>query len=166
MKYFIDTEFIEAPFYLEPISIAVVAEDGREFYAVVEEFDVSRADPWVIKNVIPKLPPRGTPCWMSKTNIASNLRTFIENGKTIPEFWAYFADYDWILFVWLLGGRMVDLPKDWPKFCLDLKQSMVTLGISKNQLPSIDANNQHDALVDARWGMSALTWLFSEKNKK
>ena len=34
MKYFYDTEFIEDGSTIELISIGVVAEDGREYYAV------------------------------------------------------------------------------------------------------------------------------------
>ena len=33
MKYWIDTEFIERPCTIDLISIGLVAEDGREFYA-------------------------------------------------------------------------------------------------------------------------------------
>lgn len=49
MKYFIDTEFIEdftQPFlsksrhYIDLISIGLVAEDGREYYAISNEFDI------------------------------------------------------------------------------------------------------------------------------
>lgn len=67
-----------------------------------------------------------------------------------PEFWAYFADYDWVLFCWLLGGRMIDIPDGWPMFCMDLKQSMVERGLTKSDLPP-DPANAHDALADARW---------------
>lgn len=113
------TEFIEAPFYLAPISVAVVAEDGREFYAVNRAHDPARADPWVVENVLAKLPPVGGPSWMSREQIAERLRAFAA-GDERPEFWAYFADYDWVLFCWLHGGRMVDMPAHYPKFCMDV----------------------------------------------
>ena len=41
MRYFYDTEFIENGRTIELISIGVVAEDGREFYAISTEFDAS-----------------------------------------------------------------------------------------------------------------------------
>lgn len=41
MKYWIDTEFIERPFTIDLISIGLVAEDGREFYAESSEVDWS-----------------------------------------------------------------------------------------------------------------------------
>lgn len=67
MKYFIDTEFIEGfhkPFlgkrrhFIDLISIGIVAEDGREYYAISDEFDESKASGWVKENVIDRLPSR------------------------------------------------------------------------------------------------------------
>ena len=52
MKYFFDTEFRQAVHnplvgkkhnYLELISIGIVAEDGREYYAVSKDFDINAA---------------------------------------------------------------------------------------------------------------------------
>lgn len=40
-----------------------------------------------------------------------------------PEFYAYYADYDWVVFCWLFG-RMIDLPKGFPMYCKDLKQEL------------------------------------------
>lgn len=39
------------------------------------------------------------------------------------EFYAYYADYDWVVFCWLFG-RMIDLPTVFPKYCRDLKQML------------------------------------------
>src|SRR5258705_13911766 len=64
MKYFIDTEFIEGfhkplfgkrRHFIDLISIGIVAEDGREYYAVSNEFRYKDAGDWVKKNVIEKL---------------------------------------------------------------------------------------------------------------
>lgn len=56
MRYFYDTEFIDNGRIIDLISIGVVAEDGREFYAVSTEFDPESAGRWVRHNVLPKLP--------------------------------------------------------------------------------------------------------------
>ncbi len=39
------------------------------------------------------------------------------------EFYAYYADYDWVVFCWLFGKR-IDLPKGFPMYCSDLKQML------------------------------------------
>ncbi len=52
MKYFLDTEFLEdftKPFlgkkrhFIDLISIGIVADDGREYYAISKDFDLKRA---------------------------------------------------------------------------------------------------------------------------
>lgn len=40
-----------------------------------------------------------------------------------PTFYAYYADYDWVLFCTLFGA-MVDLPTGFPMYCIDLKQEL------------------------------------------
>lgn len=144
-KYFIDTEFIEETHRLFPISIGIATDDGREYYAVCSWFPELRASLWVRDNVIAKLPARDT--WKSAVVIADELRAFVDAGGSRPEFWGYYADYDFVIFTWLLGGILVDFPKGWPKYCLDLKQSMRERGI-ESMPPKEDA---HDALADARW---------------
>lgn len=69
MKYYLDTEFIEnfkkpikwlptigsfnKPYhFIDLISIGIKAEDGREYYAVCNEFNPNDADEWVKENVI------------------------------------------------------------------------------------------------------------------
>ena len=56
MKYFLDTEFIDDGVTIDLISIGIIAEDGREFYYINEEFDPTKASQWVVDNVLSKLP--------------------------------------------------------------------------------------------------------------
>ncbi|MBD2076279.1 3'-5' exoribonuclease [Phormidium sp. FACHB-592] len=60
MRYWIDAEFIERGHRhpIDLISIAVVAEDDREYYAISTEFNPNHASQWVKDNVLDKLPPR------------------------------------------------------------------------------------------------------------
>ena len=76
MRYFYDTEFIEDGRTIELISIGVVAEDGREYYAVSTEFDPERAGSWVRANVLPKLPPPASQLWRSRSRIRLDLEEF------------------------------------------------------------------------------------------
>ena len=76
MRYFYDTEFIEDGRTIELISIGVVAEDGREYYAVSTEFDPERAGSWVRANVLPKLPPPASQLWRSRSQIRADLEKF------------------------------------------------------------------------------------------
>lgn len=207
MKYFIDTEFIEGikkkPFFkrsgktehfLHLISIGIVAEDGRRYYAISNEYDYNEASEWVQKNVI--LPMyiqevhgdarnvlsvnnfhRWTNNGKSNAQIAKDIIEFINPGiKDLiytytrhdcwaevyykkefeyirqhntkipdsyyksgvdgkgyernesliynqPELYGYYSSYDWVLFCSLFG-RMIDLPRGFPMYCRDLKQTL------------------------------------------
>jgi len=168
-RYFLDTEFIEDGRTIDLISIGVVCEDGREFYAESTDVDLGRANEWVQANVVPHLWHRradkasanrwsrdgGAGGLMSRSAIASELRRFVNQGGGPPEFWGYYADYDWIV-VCQLFGRMVDLPSDWPMLCLDLKQEAIRLG--SPDLPPQEGT-EHHALADARWNKVAFDFL-------
>ena len=89
-----------------------------------------------------------------------------------PEFYAYYADYDWVVFAQLFG-TMMDLPKGFPMYCKDLKQEIDrkvdnkrnSTDRSKVNVASFDVylkglkndsnypkqNNEHNALADAKW---------------
>lgn len=156
-RYWFDTEFMEDGERIELLSIGVVCEDGREYYAVSADADHSHANEWVVKNVIPHL---GEPVW-SRARIAGDLLKFVNAGAAKPEFWAYYGDYDWVVLCQLYG-RMIDLPKSWPMFAMDVKQLAVTLG--NPRLPE-QTSTEHNALEDARWTRDAWQFLASPSGR-
>lgn len=144
MKVFFDTEFIEDGRTIDLISIGLVREDGDELYLISSEFDEKRACPWVRENVLTHLPKTIDVARHSRIEIGRQVRLFLCDVP--PEFWAYYADYDWVVLCQLYG-RMLDLPDNWPKYCRDLKQLADERGI---RLPK-QVSNEHHALADARW---------------
>jgi hypothetical protein len=286
MKYFLDTEFIEGTqkgFFLKRraggytraiptidlISIGIVAEDGREYYAISKDFNLKEAwnryeekvnkdykstigngsdghynpmyikEYWIRDNVLkPIYNELMGLLWeefkrddyyftysdlkelinkYGKTNkqIAEEIKMFIANYKfddiwdegarhdssfgngvnntyyyikagvdspiyvgtsksDKPEFYGYYADYDWVVFCWLFG-KMMDLPNGFPMYCNDLKQSLDERNIKyqeevklylqqakgvdyipqnydiKNENGYPKQTNEHNALADARW---------------
>lgn len=144
MKIWFDTEFIEDGKTIELISIGMVSEDGREYYAESADCDHSRASDWVRENVLAHL----TGETKTRAEIAQDIIAFA--GES-PEVWAYYADYDWVVLCQLFG-RMIDLPKGWPMYCRDLKQEADRLS---RRLPKQD-DTEHHALADARW--TKLAW--------
>jgi hypothetical protein len=149
MKYWIDTEFIERPCTIDLISIGLVAEDHREFYAENNEVDWTLASHWTLQTVRPQLDGAG----MTREEISYAVRRFIADDKR-PVFWGYFPAYDWVAFSWLFGG-MNDLPFAFPQLCLDVKQWAIELG-DPDLPPQLGA--RHHALADARWTRDA--WAF------
>lgn len=156
MKYFLDTEFIESgpakPIQL--ISIGLVREDGQTLYCVSAEFRDEDASDWVKANVLPHIV--GVPRYSLKS-IADELIAFIRDDK--PEFWGYYADYDWVVFCQIFGA-MIDLPKGWPMYCRDIKQLCDDLGNPK--LPT-QGKGEHNALADAQWNKVAYEFLQESK---
>lgn len=152
MKYFYDTEFIEDGKTIDLVSIGIVAEDGRTYYAISTEFDSTKADKWVMDNVIKKLETAKQELWKSRHQIKEDIIAFIGEGK--PELWAYYADYDHVVLCQLFG-RMIDLPKNYPFYTLDIKQLCNSLGN-----PSLPVQeNEHNALDDAKWNKEAYEFL-------
>jgi hypothetical protein len=232
---------------IDLISIGIVAEDGREYYAISKDFNLKEAwnrfdlkqhsgdrrnqgdgtykEYWIRENVL-------KPIWIDlfllyevdftflkgkaydafeqelkngehdklftfksfkalvnrygKTNkqIAEEIKLFTRKVKVenknlvqdVPKFYAYYADYDWVVFCWLFG-KMINLPKGFPKYCKDLKQELDSMYmLQKNkyeELSRIDAwlqdvkkhpnypkqTNEHDALADARWNKKLYEFL-------
>lgn len=260
MKYFIDTEFLEGfhkplfgkkRHFIDLISIGIVAEDGRKYYAISSEYKFNDADKWVQENVIIPMyvdqiqgdqrnrwSAENFHLWVGKSNeqIAKEITEFInpkiqdlidvytrhdmwaeqyyekefayirkhntkipdtywksgsdgyvKNRALIynqPEFYGYYADYDWVLFCSLFG-RMIDLPKGFPMCCIDLKQTLdekaATLLIEApsscdNLLGALAAIkrketypkqiNEHNALADAKWNYELYKFLNHESNKQ
>lgn len=250
MKYFIDTEFLEGPQKekfpislfrkqtpntIDLISIGIVSEDEREYYAISKDFNLEEAwnrfewkhdlgeEPvkvyWLREKVLKPiwrdlffqaddcsgLSNKQTEAFYQgvlsggydhyfslksmkaliekygKTNkeITEEIVKFCEYrtqheislGRILhsshskkPEFYAYYADYDWVVFCWLFG-KMIDLPKGFPMYCKDLKQIFdekedwlklqdMELPISLKQHTSYPVQNplkSHNAIEDARW---------------
>lgn len=147
MRYFVDTEHTDDGERLELISIAVVCEDGREYYAAVDGYDAAAVTPWIEENVLPKLPPPGDPLWRSRERIRTDLTEFV-TGEDI-EFWTMCAWLDWTLVVRLFG-RFEDVPASWPMACWDLWQLEAELGVTAAERPA-EPEDVHNALVDARY---------------
>jgi hypothetical protein len=161
MKIWYDTEFIEDGKTIDLISIGMVADDGREYYAISTEFDASKASTWVKENVLIHLPDRdsneGLAHYRTRAKIKKELLWFIGDDK--PELWAYYADYDHVALCQLFG-TMMDLPKGWPMYTKDIKQFCDALG--NPSLPE-QRKGEHNALDDARWNKKAFDFLIAEQ---
>jgi 3'-5' exoribonuclease Rv2179c-like domain len=165
-KYFIDTEFHERKILdvdtIELISIGIVCEDGREFYAISNEFDLISAtnNKWLLNNVLKHLMSPET--WFSKIEIRDSIIAFINETK--PEFYGYYCDYDWVVFCWLFG-RMIDLPKGYPMYCKDLKQMFDEIYQTEQhdkikQHPDYPKQvKEHNAISDAKWNYELYKFL-------
>ena len=108
MKYIFDTKYIESKGNIDLVSVGIVCEDGREFYAINEDCNFSKATDWMLENV---LAPIGitldgkqvvyfadASCdinlyGMSKNDIKKLVLDFVGNKQ--PECWTQWAEYNW-----------------------------------------------------------------------
>lgn len=177
MKYFLDTEFIEDGKTIDLISIGIVSEDNRELYLISSEYDYYKASDWVKENVIQPMHEAAKlqlmdehlsietfhkTIGLSKQAIKDAIKIFVKPKLYgMPEFWAYFADYDWVVFCQIFG-TMMDLPDKFPMFCLDLKQEMYLNKIEKLAAPK----GIHNALVDAKWNKEMYEFIQNVREKQ
>lgn len=103
MLIFLDTEFtdLRAP---ELISLGLVAEDGREFYAEFADFRLEACTPFVRREVLPLL---GDPTHRrSREAIALDLRCWLVPYAKRPTAVAFDDDRDWLLLIRLLREHL------------------------------------------------------------
>jgi len=150
LRYFYDCEFIEDGRTIELISIGVVDETGREFYAVSTEFDSALALDWVRRNVLNQLPSPSDKAWRSRARIREDLYEFLMAPGEQIELWAWLAAYDHVVLA-QLWGDMRALPREIPRFTHELKQHWEASGSPPLPAAGSDA---HDALADARHNLA------------
>lgn len=175
MRIFYDTEFIEDGRTIDLISIGIVDEDGREYYAVNAETPFKRIlkNDWLVRNVVASLPvrehkiletylknsPNSHPrpsldlLSLDDTDITVKPRNVIRNevrefilATQRPELWAWYGAYDHVVLAQLFGP-MIALPEGIPMWTNDLKQEAMRLG---NPRVPEQAGGEHNALQDAR----------------
>lgn len=195
MNYYLDTEFIHyrkqpkllglnigAPIVtLDLISIGIVSEDGREMYAISNQFDLNAAwkNQWVRHNVLGQIhremcEKQGAYAksyhwrmfepfsaksikWMlrhsgeSRYSIGRKVLQFVVGDPDV-RLYGYFSDYDYVA-LGSLFGIMTDMGGNLPMHCMDLKQMMVERGLDSawKDANCPDPENEHNALADARW---------------
>jgi hypothetical protein len=247
MKYFYYTEFLEGTQKkwfgntkptIDLISIGIVSEDNREYYAISKDFNLKEAwnrydlEPdidnggikkvyWIRENVLNPIfmelqqkereyldkqkriigyAPSINSEWSysnfktlinkygkSNKQIADEIKLFTmqysENKNEIwdkPTFYGYYSAYDHVALCWLFG-KMIDLPKGFPMYTIDLKQmldekiSQDNLEINGVKIPNYNLDkkiqtiknitnypkqtNEHNALSDAHFNYNLYKFL-------
>lgn len=167
-KYVYDFEFLERgrKYPILGASIGVKCEDGREYYAVFEDFDMNAGKwhPFLSTEVIPHLPltqthlhgpvldrmhPHVKPCEEIRRDLEKFYRLDSTDGQ-LPhvELWGYYSSYDHVVHsqIW---GTMMDLPEGMPMYTRDIKQEMDRVGLTSRHMPERQGT-EHHALDDAR----------------
>lgn len=171
-RFWYDTEFLENGKTIALISIGIVADTGREYYAVNRDapWRKIKKHQWLMDNVVPHLPqirgdrrffaPRQwdmtSPLMRSHERIARDVRLFLTGGHGPAQLWSYFSSYDHVALA-QLWGPMSALPPGIPMRTGDIAQEADRLGLA-DQLPP-QTGGLHHALADARWARQAWEFL-------
>ncbi|MCE7081145.1 3'-5' exoribonuclease domain-containing protein [Streptomyces sp. ST2-7A] len=175
-----DLEFREDGRVIELISIGMVADDGRELYAISSEFDqpAVRRHPWLREHVWSQLPivknwegVRGVdrldldhPDVRPRAQIARLVHDFIVAAGPDVELWANWGAYDHVCLA-QLWGPMIALPEGVPMFTHDIQQEARRLGIRWDELPKQEGG-EHNALADARHNRTVRRWLATRAQER
>ncbi len=169
-----DLEFLEDGRTIELISIGMVCDDGREYYAVNRDMPKRkiRKHQWLMENVVPSLPKASSdernmqigwlfnprdPAVKGKQQIADEVMDFIRAAGPDVQLWANYGAYDHVALA-QLWGRMIDLPEGVPMFTNDIQQERSRQGLAWDDLPKQESG-EHNALADARHNQTVRRWL-------
>lgn len=139
MKLFFDAEFTGLRQNTTPISIGIVSEDGKKFYAEFTDYDESQCNDWIKENVIKNLKLAGMGVGVSDTDENPPLRIVMGDKRYIRQeanewlrqfnkiqFVSDVCHYDFVLLIDLLtnGGTALDLPENISAVCHDLNMDI------------------------------------------
>jgi hypothetical protein len=174
MKFYLDTEFLHTSRTIDLISIGIMAEDGREYYAVCQDAPWERiiAHDWLMENVVESMLKSGSVLFERNPAVPADLgrltanpdhrdvkqhfmirrevMTFLlrHNDGFPPELWGWYSGFDYVVLSQLFG-TMADYPSSLPMWINDLRQETERLGVYQS-LP-VQAGGLHNALEDAKW---------------
>lgn len=175
MNLFFDTEFSGLHKNTTLISIGIVAENGKKFYAEFSDYDESQCDDWIQRNVIAHTILDGnealaarlgedkstTVVLGSKEDIRHELTEWMKQfGKV--QFVSDVCHYDMVLLIDIFGTAF-DLPGNVSAVCYDINQEIARhYGISDREAfdksredivselcGGFIAGDKHNALYDA-----------------
>lgn len=158
---FFDTEFTGLHQDTTLISIGLISECGKSFYAEFTDYDEKQVDDWLRENVLAKLTlPKdqgngvGVYGFVGDTEfIKLHLESWLSQFESV-EMWSDCLAYDWVLFcnIW---GHAFNIPKNvyYIPFdiCTYFKVSGIDPDINREEFSEMTKEpKKHNALWDAR----------------
>lgn len=131
MRIFFDCEFTGLHQNTTLISIGMISEDGRKFYAEASDYDRSQVDDWINENVLAyrwyhtNRFEQDVPYYYvygNKVSIAHELKKYLNQFDKV-ELVSDCAHYDMMLFINLFGTAF-DIPENVCPTCYDINQDI------------------------------------------
>ena len=169
-KIFFDTEFTGLHQNTTLISIGLISECGKTFYAELTDYDKRQIDEWLETNVISNLTltkPTGTELFRvgyqsgkdnptfcgGLSDLKNELSSWLKQFKEV-EIWSDCLSYDWVLFNQIFGHAF-NIPKNVYYIPFDICTLFYAKGIdadiSREAFAEMSEGSQkHNALWDAK----------------
>ena len=161
-KLFFDTEFTGLHQKTTLISIGIISDCGKTFYAELTDYDKEQINDWLEQNVIVNL-------YLTENDNAAFLDKWLIKGdtKTVKEaltawiaqfeqveIWSDCLSYDWVLFNQIFGHAF-SIPKNVYYIPFDIctlfKVKGIDPDINREQYSEmVQGNLKHNALWDAK----------------
>lgn len=146
MKLFFDTEFTGLQKDTTLISIGIIADDSKIFYAEFNDYNKDQVNDWIQENIIknfenPKFKKNGMETKMigDKETIKKELTLWLKQFKDI-ELISDVCHYDMVLFIDIFGTAF-DLPKHVCPVCYDINQDIARY-LNISQAKAFDINRE------------------------
>lgn len=136
MNLYFDTEFIGLHKDTTLVSIGIVTENGKRFYAEFADYDENQCDNWIKENVLKHTILAGNDTIAARLGEDSNTTVVLgskmdiryELGEWLKQFDSvqFVSDvchYDMVLLIDIFGGAF-DLPKNVSAVCHDINQDI------------------------------------------
>jgi len=172
-KVFFDTEFTGLHQNTTLISIGLISECGKTFYAELTDYDKSQINEWLNENVINNLHLEqdfrkelklfkvatvdfeNSNCRLlgKMQDLKENLHKWLEQFGEV-EIWSDCLSYDWVLFNQIFGHAF-NIPKNVYYIPFDIctlfKAKGIDPDVSREEFSNMKENSQkHNALWDAK----------------
>ena len=185
MNLYYDAEFTGLRQHTSLISLALVSDDGRAFYAEFSDYNRDQLDDWLRDNVLAHCrwltrdnarpgchEEEGlTLCFGDSEQIRTALSQWLTQWERV-EIWADCPSWDWVLFCELFGGAF-NIPDNIYYLPFDLVTLFKARGLSPDTerqqftglQPSGAEGQRHNALFDARLLRAAYHRLMEEGSR-
>lgn len=176
MEIHFDTEFLNTGDRIWLISIGMIREDGKEYYAVNSDMPAHavRSHHWLGKNVWPHLPRTEMPSGgdqldyrhkdvKSEGTIRGDILRFVSDTDR-PSLWSWYGSHDYVVTAQIFGV-WPETPMRFPQRTNDVAQEWERLGYPP--MPE-QSSGLHHPLEDARFCLFRRTWLkeYEKQGKK
>jgi hypothetical protein len=168
-KVYFDTEFTGLHKNTTLISIGLISQCGKSFYAELTDYDKTQVDDWLSENVISNMKFNHLPgggivvdnsldsyeIKANKKSVAQHLEKWLKQFGDV-EMWSDCLSYDWVLFC-DLWGHAFSVPKNVYYIPFDisttLKENGIDPDINREEYAFGDTPKhaeKHNALWDAK----------------